>query len=205
MISVDINTCWPEALLLPNPTADKVVEFMSEDIARHGIPERERTDRGKVFKSEKFRQFCKKTNQPSVYPIREQRGNGKVERLIRTIHEILRTDKKLFYLRTMWDCPKFCLHYDRKKEEMGDLHLNHTNHDPNTPKIAMLSNCRQKPKTENNSEGKNSWLKVGKDIHKNGIKNHRGVTTHDNHAARNWQACHCVKNGCGNKEQDENV
>ena len=48
------------ARFLPNPSADKVVEFLLEYIATNGSPKRIRTDPGTVFKGEKFQQFVKK-------------------------------------------------------------------------------------------------------------------------------------------------
>ena len=44
-------------MFLPNPTAEKVTEFLTEYIAMNGIPKRIRTDPGTVFKSKKFKQF----------------------------------------------------------------------------------------------------------------------------------------------------
>ena len=37
-------------MFLPNPSQDKVVEFLLEYIASNGIPKRIRTDSGTVFK-----------------------------------------------------------------------------------------------------------------------------------------------------------
>ena len=52
-VSIDHISGWSEVLFLLNPTADKVVEFLNEYIAKHGFPKRVRTDPGTVFKSEK--------------------------------------------------------------------------------------------------------------------------------------------------------
>ena len=60
LVSVDNNSGWPAAMFLPNPSADKVVEFLLEYIATYGIPKRIRTDPGTVFKGEKFQQLGKK-------------------------------------------------------------------------------------------------------------------------------------------------
>ena len=95
LVPVDHNSGWPGALLLPNPTADKVNEFMSEYIAKHGFPKRVRSDPGTVFKNENFGQFCKENYiSHIVCPIRDHRGNGKVQRMIRTLNERLRTDRE---------------------------------------------------------------------------------------------------------------
>ena len=54
LVSVDIHSGRPDALFLPNPTTEKVIEFWSEYIAANGIPKRIRTDPGTVFKSDKL-------------------------------------------------------------------------------------------------------------------------------------------------------
>ena len=90
LVSVDNNSGWPAAMFFSNPSADKVVEFLLEYIATNGIPKRIRTDPGTVFKGEKFQQFCKDI----ICPIRDHRGNGKVERMIRILNKRLRTIEK---------------------------------------------------------------------------------------------------------------
>ena len=83
-------------MFLPNPSADKVVDFLLEFKATNGIPKRIRTDPGTVFKGAKFQQFFKERFlQHITCPIRDHRGNGKVERMIRTLNERLRTNRKI--------------------------------------------------------------------------------------------------------------
>ena len=75
--SVDNNSGWPDALFLPNPTTDKVIEFLLEYNAKNGIPTRIRTDPGTAFKSEKFKLFCKilrTCNLPSKGPQGKREG-----------------------------------------------------------------------------------------------------------------------------------
>ena len=62
LVSEDNHSGWPYALFLPNPTTDKVIEFLVEYLAKNGKPKRIRTYRGTVFKSEKFRSFCKENS-----------------------------------------------------------------------------------------------------------------------------------------------
>ena len=38
LVSVDNHSAWPDALFLPNPTTDKVIEFLLEYIAKNGFP-----------------------------------------------------------------------------------------------------------------------------------------------------------------------
>ena len=40
LVSVDIHSGWPDAPFLPNPTADKGIEFLVEYISKNGIPKK---------------------------------------------------------------------------------------------------------------------------------------------------------------------
>jgi len=72
LVSVDNHPGWPEAMFLTNSTAEKVIEFLNEYIAKHGIPKRVRTDPGTVFLSKTFKQFCsEKYIEHIECPIRE--------------------------------------------------------------------------------------------------------------------------------------
>ena len=58
--------------------------------AQFGIPKQIRTDPGTVFTSEEFKSFFSQFQiKPITCPVRDHRGNGKIERLIRTIYERL--------------------------------------------------------------------------------------------------------------------
>ena len=93
--SVDNHSGQPSALFLPNPTTDRVIEFLAEYIATNSIPKRIRTDPGTAFKSKKFKQFWGKSfTEHIICPVRDHRGKGKVERMIRTINERPRTNKR---------------------------------------------------------------------------------------------------------------
>ena len=60
------------------------------------MPKQIRSDPGTVFTSEEFKTFCRKFQINHITcPMRDQRGIGKMERLIRTINERLRTNKNL--------------------------------------------------------------------------------------------------------------
>ena len=143
LVSLDNNSGWPAAMFLPIPSADKVVESLLEYIATNGIPKRIRTEPGTVFKGEKFQQFCKERFiQHIICPIRDHWGNGKVERMIRTLNERLRTNGKivvqkdtsglsniLFALRT----EKRVDNTSASERQMGRK--------PNTLKSAMIRQC----------------------------------------------------------------
>ena len=96
IVSIDGKTGWPDAKFMRAPTTNKVIEFLERYIADNGIPRKIRTDPGTVFTKNKFKQFCQKYFiQHIKCPIYDHRGNGKVERLIRTINERLRTNKRI--------------------------------------------------------------------------------------------------------------
>ena len=74
---------------------EKVIEFLKKYIARQGIPQNIRTDLATIFRSKRFEAFCANRQiRRKECPTKDHRGNGKVERLIRTINERLRTNKK---------------------------------------------------------------------------------------------------------------
>ena len=78
LVSVDNHSGWPNALFLPSPPTDKVIEFLTEYIATNGIPKRIRTDPCTAFKSEKFKQFCEKYFiKHMTCPIRDHKGDWK--------------------------------------------------------------------------------------------------------------------------------
>ena len=96
IVSVDSKSGWPDAKFLRDPTTAKVKEFLTKYIADIGIPRQIRTDPETVFKSAKFQDFCRKYFIKHVIcPVRDHRGNGKVERLIRTVNERLRANQKI--------------------------------------------------------------------------------------------------------------
>ena len=78
------------------PTTRKVIEFLQRYIADNGIPKQIRTDPGTAFTSNEFKNFCEKYFIIHIKcPINDHKGNGKVERLIRTINERLRTNQNI--------------------------------------------------------------------------------------------------------------
>ena len=83
--------------IFTSPDNEKIIEFLKQYCAQYGVPKKIRTDPGTVFVSEQFTQFCKQFGIEHITcPIRDHRGNGKIERLIRTINERLRTNKQVF-------------------------------------------------------------------------------------------------------------
>ena len=98
LVSIDHKTNWPNAAFVKKPTAETVVNFLNAHIAQFGIPKRIRTDPATIFRGETFRQFCSDHFIKHIEcPIRDHRGNGKIERLIRTLNERLRVDKNNYH------------------------------------------------------------------------------------------------------------
>ena len=96
LVAVDHKTSWLSAKFTSKPTAEKVITFLNEYIAQNGIPKRIRTDPATFFRGELFKQFCTQYFISHIEcPIRDHRGNGKIERLIRTINERIRAEKSI--------------------------------------------------------------------------------------------------------------
>ena len=72
------------------------MNFINAHIAQFGIPKRIHTDSATIFRDETFKQLCQEQFiQHIECSLYDHRGNGKVERLIRTINEGLRADKSI--------------------------------------------------------------------------------------------------------------
>ena len=143
LVSVDNNSGWPDAMFLPNPSAEKVVEFLVKYIATNGIPKRIRTDPGTVFKGEKFQQFCKERFiRHIICPIRDHRGNGKVERMIRTVNERLRTNRKIVVQKDTSGLSNilFALRTEKGVDNTS-AYERQMGRKPNTLKSAMIRKC----------------------------------------------------------------
>ena len=93
-MSLDNFSAWPGAQFLQKPTTKKMTEFLKNYMAQYGVPKSIRSDPGTVFMSESFKNFSQQFHIKHVTcPVRDHRGNGTIERLIRTINERLRTNR----------------------------------------------------------------------------------------------------------------
>ena len=96
LVSIDHFSGWPDAKFLQRPTTKKVIEFLKQYIAQYGVPRKIRTDPGTVIVGEAFTQLCKQFGiEQVICPVRDHRGNGKIERLIRMINERLKANKQI--------------------------------------------------------------------------------------------------------------
>ena len=126
LVSVDHKTGWPDAMFLREPNADKVIEFVTNYIALFGVPKAIRTDHGTVFTDKKFKSLCRKHGiRHILYPLRDDRGNGKVERMIRTLNERLRANKEVFLTKDHSGLSEilFALRVAKKADETSPFEL----------------------------------------------------------------------------------
>ena len=138
IVSVDSKNGCPDAKFSRAPTTKTLIEFLNRFIKDTDITEQIRTDPGTAFISTKFKDFCEKyfTKHESC-PITDYRGSGKAERIIGTITERLRTNKKvvlekeitglseiLYALRSAPRKDNFSpaeLHFSRKQKTVKDI------------------------------------------------------------------------------------
>ena len=93
-MSAKSRTGWQDANFLQAPTSSKVIEFLQRYMADNRIPRQIRTDPGTVLTSTALRQFSHKYGIRHIYcPLNDHKSNGKVECPIRTINQLLRTNK----------------------------------------------------------------------------------------------------------------
>ena len=91
LVAIDQLSANPTLKIVKNTAIEEVTEFLRKYISDNGIPQKLRTDQATVFMGNEFRQFRKELGMRHVVcPIYDHRGNGKVERLVRTINERLR-------------------------------------------------------------------------------------------------------------------
>ena len=91
-VSIDRKLAKPNAP--KKADSKKSCNFLNAHIGQFGIPKRIRTDPATIFRSKTFKEFCKEHYIEHIgCPVRNHRGNSKIERLIRTINELLRAEK----------------------------------------------------------------------------------------------------------------
>ena len=141
LVSIDHFSGWPDAKFLRCPTTKKVIEFLKQFIAFYGVPKKIRTDPGTVFTSEQFARFCTQFGIEHITcPVRDHRGNGKIERLIRTINERLRTNKQIIVTKDQSGLSEilYALRVNKKKDGTSPFEKQ-MGRQPNTVKSNLVS------------------------------------------------------------------
>ena len=141
LVSIDHFSGWPDAKFLRCPTTKNVIEFLKHYIAQFGVPKKIRTDPGKVFVSEEFARFCRQFGiEHIICPVRDHRGNGKIERLIRTINVRLRTNKQIIVTKDQSGLLEFlyALRIGKKKDGSSPFEKQ-WGREPNTVKSNLVS------------------------------------------------------------------
>ena len=144
LVSVDHFSGWPDAKFLHSPTTRKVIEFLKQYFAQYGVPKKIRTDPGTVFVSEAFNQFCERFGINHVIcPIGDHRGNGKIERLIRTINDRLRTNRQIILSKDKSGLSEilYSLRISKKKDGKSPFEK-HMGKEPNTVKTNVVGKFR---------------------------------------------------------------
>ena len=114
---------------------------MKHYIAHFGVPKKIRTDPGTVFVSEEFARFCRQFGiEHIICPVRDHRGNGKIERLIRTINERLRTKKQIIVTKDQSGLSEilYALRIGKKKDCSSPFEKQ-WGREPNTVKSNLVS------------------------------------------------------------------
>lgn len=92
LVLQDLFTKWPEAVAVEEVTSRSIIHWLEDEIIpRHGYPQSLLADQGPQFESEEFINFCRKSGiyreRSSIY---HHESNGQVERLNRTLENMLR-------------------------------------------------------------------------------------------------------------------
>jgi len=91
LVIVDSFSKWMEAYPLPNIEAKTVAErFVLEFVSRFGVPYQIKTDRGRQFECELFKELCVllEVNRKTSTPFHPQ-GNSRVERMVKVVGNLI--------------------------------------------------------------------------------------------------------------------
>lgn len=92
LVVMDDFSRFPEVEILHSTAAQSVIPRLDAIFARHGIPEKIRTDNGPPFNSELFDRWCRTIgmHHRKIMPY-WPKANGEAERFMRTIEKAVRT------------------------------------------------------------------------------------------------------------------
>ena len=96
LVAIHQFSAYPTLKFVKNTAVNELTEFLRKYISDNGIPQKLGTDQATVFMGNEFRQSRKELGMRHVVcPINDHLGNGKVERLVRTINERLRANPEI--------------------------------------------------------------------------------------------------------------
>ena len=97
---IDLSSKWVEACSTKTATAKKVIFFLNKVFKTRGIPKNIISDRGSIFESTVYNEFCAEKNihQKFAVPYLHQ-TNGSIERFFRSFRNIVRSMK----IQDEWD------------------------------------------------------------------------------------------------------
>jgi transposase InsO family protein len=87
LLTIDYYSRYIEVDKLPDQSSKSTIETLKSQFARHGIPEKLRTDNGPQYSSREFSDFCNEygiqhTTSSPLYP----QSNGEAERAVQTVN-----------------------------------------------------------------------------------------------------------------------
>lgn len=94
LLTIDYYSRYIEVDKLPDMSSSATIECLKAQFARHGIPEKLRSDNGPQYSSREFRDFCKEygiehTTSSPLYP----QSHGEAERAVETVKRMWRKCK----------------------------------------------------------------------------------------------------------------
>ena len=92
LIAVDRFSSWPTVKKCKTVETEEIINFLTNIFNLYGLPEKIKSDKGGVFISKDYRDFCKSRNIEIEYCTpRLYTGNGVVERAIQTVKNLILT------------------------------------------------------------------------------------------------------------------
>ena len=96
LVTIDHFSAYPTLQFVKSTDIKGVEKFLRKYIGNNGIPQIVRTVQATVFMGNEFKNLREESGiRHIVCPVYDHRGNGKVERLIRTVNERLRANPEI--------------------------------------------------------------------------------------------------------------
>ena len=90
LIAIERFSKWPTVKLCKSSETKEVLNFLKQNFNLYGLPEKTKTNKGRVFIAKEYRDFCKSKNIEIEYSTpRLHSGAGAVERAIQTLKNLI--------------------------------------------------------------------------------------------------------------------